>query len=203
MGEVYNLPLPPPPYPLLPVPNKPCGFCGRWATCLLNNNNKVYRAFWYAWVAWWSVVDAGQRADLHPPDRDGGAKYGRGPLLPHSRQSPWWQQQPWGGASLLLCSGQAGGYADAGSWGQWAVLLVVMICVRLSPVHCSWWWCGWCFVVLSVCVHLFLSFHLCMWVYRLCLEGILWNTQPFVCKLNNNMYSDRLQYASSEFRQLI
>ena len=29
---IYNLPLPPPPYPLppvLPVPNKPYGFCGR------------------------------------------------------------------------------------------------------------------------------------------------------------------------------
>ena len=30
--QVYNLPLPPPPFPLpplLPVPNKPYGFCGR------------------------------------------------------------------------------------------------------------------------------------------------------------------------------
>ena len=31
---VYNLPLPPPPFPLpllrLPVPGKPCGFCGRY-----------------------------------------------------------------------------------------------------------------------------------------------------------------------------
>ena len=28
--QVYNLPLPPPhpPFPLLPVPNKPYGFCG-------------------------------------------------------------------------------------------------------------------------------------------------------------------------------
>ena len=25
-----------PPSPLLPVPNKPCGFCGRWAPCLLS-----------------------------------------------------------------------------------------------------------------------------------------------------------------------
>ena len=35
--QVYNLPLPPPPYPfpLLPVPNKPYGFCGREALCLL------------------------------------------------------------------------------------------------------------------------------------------------------------------------
>ena len=26
---IYTLPLPPPPYPLSPVPNKPYGFCGR------------------------------------------------------------------------------------------------------------------------------------------------------------------------------
>ena len=35
---IYTLPLPPPPYPLLPilpVPNKPYGFCGHKASCLL------------------------------------------------------------------------------------------------------------------------------------------------------------------------
>ena len=57
MVTVYTLPLPPPPYPLppfLPVPNKPYGFCGRQAPCLLwvyisvDVKHRVY--FGYIWV---------------------------------------------------------------------------------------------------------------------------------------------------------
>ena len=42
--QVYNLLLPPPPYPLLPspVPNKPHGLCGRQAPCLLTLLTRKY-----------------------------------------------------------------------------------------------------------------------------------------------------------------
>ena len=55
--SVYNLPLPPPPYPLspiLPVPNKPYDFCGRYAPCLLTYKRnmqmkKEERFFFFSW----------------------------------------------------------------------------------------------------------------------------------------------------------